>query len=126
MGVNFTFFFIVCTINHSAPYLNHCQPLMIKQKTLKHCLLYKKKFLKKAPVWSDNPAHPFFVKNTAAPVTEPLCFPNPHMNHIKKHILGLKYADGRKAQPPFKNTWKHKDYKLPGRYDKFLKDLNIK
>jgi len=79
----------------------------------------------KAPIWSDNPAHPFFAKRTAAPVTEPKCIPNPHMNHIKMHIDGQRYADDRPEhmQPPFDNTWKYKGFKMPGKYDQFLKEI---
>lgn len=99
--------------------------MFVELKNEKECKLYKKKFMAKAPVWSNNPAHPFFAKSTAAPVVEPQCLYNPHMEHIGKHIDGLRYEDKQqeKYQPPFPNTWEGKDYIAPGLYDKFLKSL---
>lgn len=121
----FVLLFTLCTISHYAPYLTDCQPLMINHKSKKACEVRKRKVMAKAPIWSDNPAHPFFEKRTAAPIREPICMPNPHMNHIEKHIKGQRYEDNRpeELQPPFDNTWKFKGFKTPGKYDKFLKGI---
>ena len=123
MNPTYIFFFILCIVEDVAPYLHNCQPMFIDMKDKKHCELYKKKFMSKAPVWLQQPAHPFFKQKNAAPVVEPQCIYNPHMHHIQKHIDGLRYTDNRPEahQPPFPNVWKYKGFIAPGQYDDFLK-----